>query len=146
MMRPPQSLRGGQFEARNISVHGISWPAVSRQPTFAQWHPHLVTGLADDLLVAHNAAFDRDVLTKASAAVGLHDVPNPWLCTRDLSRRYLNLPGYRRSPRPSGLPAFDHHDALADSRACARVLIAMVHLHPDLLGTLPLRTGAAAPA
>ena len=141
LMRPPINLGGGQFEARNITVHGITYPMVSQQPTFAQWHPHLVAGLADDLLVAHNAAFDAAVLRQASAAVNLPCPPNPWLCTVATSRTELpGLAGYKLPEVTAalGLPAFDHHDALADARVSARVLIALVDRDPSLLPRLPI--------
>ena len=141
LMRPPLSLGGGQFEARNITIHGITYPMVAQQPTFQQWHPHLVAGLADDLLVAHNAAFDSDVLRKASAAVSLDSPGNPWLCTVTTCRSELpGLPGYKLPEVTAalGLPPFDHHDALADARASARVLIALVARDPALLPRLPI--------
>lgn len=140
LMRPPLTLGGGQFEARNITVHGITYPMVAQKPTFAQWHPHLVTGLAHDLLVAHNAAFDSDALRKASAAVNLQNPTNPWLCTVALSRTELpSLPSYKLPQVTAALrlPPFDHHDALADARACARVLIALVARDLSLLPRLP---------
>lgn len=141
LMRPPLTLGGGQFEARNITVHRITYPMVAQKPTFAQWHPHLVTGLADDLLVAHNAAFDSDVLRKASTAVNLPCPANPWLCTVTTCRSEMpGLPGYKLPEVTAALdlPAFDHHDALADARACARVLIALVARDPALLSRLPI--------
>ena len=148
LMRPPLRLGGGQFEARNITVHGINYPMVAQKPTFGQYHPWLVSGLADDLLVAHNAAFDSDVLRKASEAVDLRSPDNPWVCTVALSRAEMKgLPGYKlpQVTEALGLPPFDHHDALADARACARVLIALVARDRSLMNRLPLpRLQAAA--
>lgn len=145
LMKPPLTLGGGQFETRNILVHGITFPMVAKQPTFQQWHPYLLDGLADDLLVAHNASFDRDVLAKASAAVSLPGASNPWLCTRDLAKTALDLPSYRlpEVTEALGLPAFDHHDALADARACARVLIELVARDETLLSQLDVRAAHA---
>ena len=140
LMRPPISRGGGQFEARNITVHGITYPMVAQQPTFQWRHPQLVTGLAQDLLVAHNAAFDSDALRKACAAVDLASPTNPWLCTLELSRsELLGLPAYKLPvvTEALGLPAFDHHEALADARACARVLIALVARDATLMNRLP---------
>jgi DNA polymerase-3 subunit epsilon len=76
-------------------------------------------------LVAHNASFDRNVLRACCDAAGLETPALPFLCTVQVARRTWSL-------RPANLPAvcrfldipLNHHDALSDAEAAARIVIA----------------------
>ena len=107
-------------------VHGITWEMVKDAPGFADAWPRLVPLLdGASALVAHNAPFDRRVLSACCAAGGLR-VPNlPFLCTVQLARRHWGL-------KPNDLPSvcrrlgigLVHHDPGSDAEACARIVIA----------------------
>ena len=120
LIRPPR--RSMLF----THIHGISWADVARQPTFAEAWPEL-RGLLDgaEFLAAHNAAFDRKVLEACCAAAGLPRPPQPFLCTVQLARKTWAI-------RPTRLPdvcarlgiELNHHEALSDAEACARIVLA----------------------
>jgi DNA polymerase-3 subunit epsilon len=81
--------------------------------------------------VAHNAGFDMGVLR---ASAGLINAPLPSLnyaCSLMISRKTYNLESYRLNAvaYAIGHEEFDHHDALADSDACARVIIHAADRH-----------------
>ena len=107
-------------------IHGIKWEHVAREPSFGEVWPDLAPLLAGaDHLVAHNAPFDRNVLRACCAAAGLEMPIQPFICTVQVARRTWNL-------RPANLPSvcrflnipLNHHDALSDAEAAARIVIA----------------------
>ena len=81
--------------------------------------------MGDDVVIAHNAAFDLGALRNARTHAGL-----PWLslnyaCTLVLARAILDLPVYKLPWVADALqvPSFDHHDAGADAKACAHIAV-----------------------
>jgi DNA polymerase-3 subunit epsilon len=87
--------------------------------------------IGEDPLIAHNATFDMGVL-RASALIV--DAPLPALsytCSLAISRKTYNLESYRLNAvaYAIGHEEFSHHDALADSDACARIIIHAADRH-----------------
>lgn len=145
LVRPPVGL--DFFSARNIAVHGITFKAVQYAPTWPEVWNTLAEVAGDDIIVAHNAAFDVSVITGANAACGI-DAPRPLpLCTVKLSRLMLpELPNHKLPTVAShlGVADFDHHDAGDDAMAAAQVAIALaqragVRSTEELLAMLPAR-------
>lgn len=107
-------------------IHGIAWADVAGEPTFADLWPRL-EGILDGarFIAAHNAPFDRSVLTACCAAAGLAMPAAPFVCTVQLARRAWRL-------RKNNLPTvcahlgidLDHHQAASDAEACARIVLA----------------------
>jgi DNA polymerase-3 subunit epsilon len=107
-------------------VHGITWNMVKDAPAFADAWPRLAPLLEGaSVLAAHNAPFDRRVLSACCAAGGLNAPALPFLCTVQIARRTWGM-------RPNDLPSvcrrlgigLRHHDPLSDAEACARIVIA----------------------
>jgi DNA polymerase-3 subunit epsilon len=120
LIRPPRRWM------RFAYIHGIEWEHVADQPPFGDVWPELMPLLAGaDRLVAHNAPFDRNVLRACCEAAKLKMPDLPFVCTVQVARRTWNL-------RPANLPAvcrhlnipLNHHDALSDAEAAARIVIA----------------------
>lgn len=120
LIRPPRQY----FQFTHI--HGITWPDVKHQPTFAELWPNLQTKFAgSDFVAAHNANFDRSVLNACCQIAELDPIPLPFLCTVKLAREVWNI-------RPTKLPnvcdfldiPLQHHQALSDAEACAKIVIA----------------------
>ncbi len=120
LIRPPRQ----QFEFSHI--HGLTWADVKDQPTFSQLWPQLHEQLEGvDFIAAHNASFDRRVLL---ACCQIADVTlPPWVfhCTVKVARQAWSI-------YPTKLPnvcsalniPLDHHNALSDAEACAKIVIA----------------------
>lgn len=118
LIRPPRK------EFVFTYLHGITWNHVRNAPTFEELLPTL-----DDYfegsryIAAHNAGFDRKVLLTCYAEAGRSFSQIDTLCTVKLSRRAWNI-------NPTTLPdvcshfgiKLNHHDALSDADACARIL------------------------
>src|SRR6056297_3406259 len=114
------------FSQSNIRIHGITPQQVEAEPCFGQLWPEIANRLGDDCLVAHNATFDIGVLL-ACLSAHRHAIPElQYTCTRAIARRVW--PHHRRyglKPLASWLGIrFRHHDALEDSIACAKILLA----------------------
>ena len=114
------------FDAHNIAIHGIRPQDVQHEREFGDLWPEIQEALRPACLMAHNASFDMGVLL---ACLGSHGHPAPELqysCTRAIGRRawpHLGRYGLKRLADFLGI-RFRHHDALEDSRTCARIALA----------------------
>lgn len=118
-----------EFAPMNVSIHGIRADDVKGSPTFPDVLARMVE-LAEgcELIVAHNAAFDIQVLTGSAARYGIELAPQPFACTRVFARRWWpGWPSYglshtiRTLDLASSLGDWQHHDPLWDAKACAAI-------------------------
>src|SRR5262245_36585359 len=76
LLRPPRRY------IRFTYIHGITWRDVADQPTFGERWPEILPLLdGAEFLVAHNAPFDRGVLTACCEAARLPLPSQPFRCT-----------------------------------------------------------------
>ncbi len=114
------------FNSRNIDVHGIQPQEVAEEPEFGEIWPTIAPHVQATCLVAHNASFDIGVLRDCVSAHE-HRVPElSFTCTRLIARAaWPGRQGYGLKAIADWLGIqFRHHDALEDSIACARILLA----------------------
>ncbi|MDE0418096.1 MAG: 3'-5' exonuclease [bacterium] len=119
LIRPPR--RSFEF----TYVHGLTWADVRDSPAFGDMWPDLRKFVDDaGFLVAHNAGFDRSVLEACCAAADVAPPELAFHCTVQMARRTWNLPSASLPAvcRHLGIP-LNHHDALSDAEACARIAI-----------------------
>ena len=138
------------FSRMNIGIHGITPNQVEQESEFGDLWDDISRQFGDDCLIAHNAAFDIGVLL---ACLDRHRKPVPDLqysCTRAIARRtWSGRRSYGLKPLSDWLGVrFQHHDALEDSIACAKVLLAAGIQNratslPDLERKLRLSRGTA---
>lgn len=125
LFRPPEGY--DDFSARNVAIHGISPEMVIHRPRFGELWPDIARYLGDRTVVAHNASFDTSVIRHSCEFSG-HPWPE-WTygCTYVMARKALDLVSYRLPIVASFLdvPLENHHDPVADARACAGVLLAL---------------------
>ena len=113
------------FNPFNVKVHGIRPSDVADAPTLAEAIALMLAFIGEDTLVAHNAGFDMGVL-KASADFINVELPKlEYACSLLIARKAYNLDSYRLNEvaYAIGHEDFNHHDALADADACARIII-----------------------
>lgn len=124
--RVRQLLRPPNHEIWFTQIHGLTMADLHDKPSFAQAWPVLREVLGDArFLAAHNAGFDRRVLEACCANAGIDPPNQPWVCTVRQARRTLGI-------RPANLDhvarvmklELNHHDALSDAEACARIVMA----------------------
>lgn len=119
LIRPPRN------DFRFTYIHGLTWEDVQDAGTFAEVWPEIADFIADaPFLVAHNAPFDRKVLNSClEAAAIVADLPE-FICTVQVARHKLQIKPAKLSNVCAVLGIdLNHHEALSDARACAKVLI-----------------------
>ena len=138
LFRPPYP--NNWFHEGNIRVHGIRPEDVADAPDWEEVLPELLLFTNGLPFIAHNASFDMGVLRASAQAVNF-DLPDlNYACSLLMARKTYNLESYRLNAvaYAAGHEEFNHHDALADADACARIVIHMANRHEveDLPGLL----------
>jgi DNA polymerase-3 subunit epsilon len=123
LIKPP----GNAYHWGCVRVHGIK-PADSQSSlTFYDLYPEIQQRLQGQIIVAHNAAFDRSVLRACMESARLNydtlDIHDKWQCTVQIYRK--------KGFKPCGLSAccevlgieLEHHQALSDAKACAELFL-----------------------
>lgn len=123
LMRPPADH--DHFDYHNVRIHGITAADVVGRPRFGDLFPEIGAFIGDDVLAAHNAAFDLGVIRSALEVSGLPGPAYDYVCTVMLSRRCYSLVSNSLpfAAEEAGVPLLRHHDAAEDARACAGILI-----------------------
>jgi len=131
LIRPPRIDMGDLFsppaEAFMFTrIHGIKPVDVAAAPTFGEAWPNLARILdGAHFMAAHNAPFDSGVLGACCAAAKLPKPAHRFVDTVRLARDTWKI-------YPTKLPnvcqhlkiELNHHDALSDALACAKIVIA----------------------
>lgn len=129
LIKPP--LGHDDFLEWNVRIHGIMAVDVVDALLWSEQLHDLQSFAENDTLVAHNAGFDMGVIAAACAA---SYVPTPtfdYLCSLQVARKTYNLESYRLpvAAMAAGFEDFQHHDALADSQACAAIIVHAARRH-----------------
>ncbi len=136
LVQPPDNV----YARRNIEIHGIDPGMTESAPDFARvWREvHYLVG--DRPLVAHNASFDVSMLRGTGQWAGVRLPDNECHCTVKMARRvWRDLPRHTLPVVASSLGiSLNHHDALSDAEACARIALACI----DETGAAGLRDAA----
>ena len=97
-----------------------------------------------DIVIAHNASFDMDVLKQTLTHFGLACPEFDYLCTCHLAKRiWPELPNHQLNTVAAHIGhKFNHHHAQSDAEAAGRVLLAMMnHADVNTPRELLLKTG-----
>ncbi len=119
------------FEPGNIKIHGIKPSDVVSAPSWETALGEMIEFISGDDLMAHNAGFDMGVLLASIQTIDAEIPDLHYGCSLLMARKTYNLESYRLNQvaYAIGHEEFDHHDALADSDACARIVIHMAKRH-----------------
>lgn len=126
----------------NQRVHGITSADLVHAKTFEELWPEILPYLDDQIVVAHNAAFDMGVLR---ASLAYYDLAVPrvdYFCSVSLSRKaWKQLPSHSLDALCEfHAIRFNHHRAGDDARACALITLAAF----ETLGALSVDENLAA--
>lgn len=129
LIKPPYP--NDYFNAGNIKVHGIRPSDVDDAPTWDEVLKIMLAFIGDDILIAHNAMFDMGVLRKSAELIQTPLPDLSYTCSLEISRKTYNLESYRLNAvsYAIGHEEFQHHDALADADACARIIVHAADRH-----------------
>lgn len=114
------------FDRMNISVHGIQMSDVEGAPTFSSFYESIQDRLKDQIIIAHNLAFDGYVLRDSLNRYNIMPVHSKLLCSYQLSKKLIA--GQSSYSLKSvcdyyGIDIINHHHALSDAQACAEIMI-----------------------
>jgi DNA polymerase III subunit epsilon len=119
-----------EFDNYNIDIHGITPNDVSHSPTFKEFYESNKHRLENKLLIAHYLPFDGYALRDNLYRYELEPVNNQLLCTYQLSKKLLQgQSSYTLSSlcHHLGIELQNHHHALDDAKACARIMLHLVN-------------------
>ena len=114
------------FNEFNVALTGITPESVRNAPTFPEIFETIKPILKDAVIVAHNAPFDMSVLSKCLGAYEIFWCDSvEYACTCKMARRVLpDLPSKRLNCLCDHFGIeLDHHNALSDAIAAAKILI-----------------------
>ena len=118
-----------EFNAINVSIHGIDEDQVKDAPTWAEVLPH-VTSRMDGRIVVCHTPFDRLAVTRACDRSGLAVCACTWLDSARVVRRAwpeFSKSGYGLSNVAAHFGIdYQAHDALEDARCAGELLLRAV--------------------
>lgn len=123
LIQPPPGH--DRFFELNTRIHGLRAEDVVGAKTWTQQLGDIAAFAGADVLLAHNAGFDMNVLRRACEATGDDCPPYRYACSLQVSRKVYELESYRLPSvaAEAGFTDFPHHDATADAMACAHIII-----------------------
>lgn len=115
-----------RFDNVNMEIHGITPKMVEYAPEFPQIWEEIKVYFTNAVIVAHNAPFDLNVLSKTLFA---YDLPIPefnYICTLGKARRHIPKEEYGSYKLDVLCDAFQigldsHHNAMFDTIACKEI-------------------------
>jgi len=119
--------KGNYYNYHNSKVHGITAADTVGAPIFRQVYPVLARLLHANVVVAHNESFDRGVLQKSMQEIGEDyadlNLPSRWECTLQIYRKKGFKPANLKACATKMGVDLNHHEALSDARACAKLYL-----------------------
>ncbi|MDH6134346.1 DNA polymerase-3 subunit epsilon [Kitasatospora sp. MAA4] len=129
-----------------VWIHGLTSAMLADAPTFPEIADELGARLAGRVMVAHNALFDWNMISREYARAGLRAPVEQRLCTMVLSRDLgLPLPNGKLASLAEyfGVQQRNAHNALDDARVLAEAFRPSLHLARSGGVPLPLTTCVA---
>ncbi|AIG29988.1 3'-5' exonuclease [Flavobacterium psychrophilum] len=123
LIKPPNN----QYSPFTIAVHGIRPRDTVNAKSFLEVYPEIKKRLQNKTVVAHNESFDRNVLAKSMALYGLDyetlNISNRWECTLKIYKAKGFKPTKLSDCCQEMNIKLNHHEALSDARACAKLYL-----------------------
>ncbi|WP_035651977.1 3'-5' exonuclease [Flavobacterium sp. ASV13] len=121
LIKPPNNI----YNPFTIQVHGIYPRDTVNAKSFVQVYPEIEKRLKNRVVVAHNESFDRNVLIKSMLANGLSyedlNIALKWECTVKIYKAKGIKPTKLSDCCREMNIKLNHHEALSDARACAKL-------------------------
>lgn len=122
------------FTETNINVHGIKPEDVEGAPSFEYVYPYMLQFIDQLPVVAHNAAFDMNVLHQSLKQLNIETPSMTYFCSYQLAKRTIDAYRYglKHLMNHYKLDFHGHHDALNDAKACAMITFRLLKHYDDL--------------
>ena len=123
LIKPPKN----EYSPFTIAVHGIYPRDTINAKSFSQVFPEIQKRLQNRIIVAHNESFDRNVLMKSMLLCGLNydnlNIGDRWQCTVKIYKAKGLKPTKLSDCCREMKIVLNHHEALSDARACAKLYL-----------------------
>ena len=132
LIRPPTNY--DYLWRSNYNIHGISKNSYMRAKTFPQVWKSLQDkfSISSSTIVCHNAGFDMNILLELFLHYKISAPKFYYLDTINIAKLTWDSPNYRLSTLASRLRIpLNHHDALSDSLACAKIAMKSLNYHKE---------------
>lgn len=120
LIKPP----GNKYGWAQTKVHGLSAKDTKNAPTFKEIYPQIKRRIKGHTIVAHNVAFDKSVLKATMEDNGFDynelELEGKWQCTLKKFKKIYSSAKLNECCEKHGIE-LDHHDALSDARAAAKL-------------------------
>ena len=127
-IQPPEN----KYSRKNIAIHHITPDVTKDAPTFDKLWPEIRKYFHCQLIVCHNASFDMSILSKEIYRYDLEWYkPMATVCTYELTGAKLEV-----ACSDYGIEVDNHHNALSDAIACAKLFISYLTSEPNISGTI----------
>jgi DNA polymerase III subunit epsilon len=117
LVQPP----GNEYWSTFTKIHGIDASKTKESPTFDKVWPTIKKHIIGQAVVAHNISFDASCLEQALSYYSLTLPQYERHCTYQLYREKLS------SLCEKFKIDLNHHDALSDANACAKLFLSCKH-------------------
>ena len=120
LIRPPEN----KYDRYCTQAHGIDSAITENSKEFYELWSEVLPYFENEVLVAHNIAFDKDVLSRAMYFYGVEDFREiSYRCTCDI----FNKGSLEDVTNSLGIELNSHHSAVHDARACAEIYLAYLN-------------------
>lgn len=123
LIQPPNN----EYNWHNVQVHGITEMDTFNAPKFGDIYHEIKNRLRGNLVIAHNESFDRSVLKNTMIEFDIDytdiELPEKWECTMKIFKAKGYVPAKLDACCAKHGIQLQHHDALSDARACAKLFM-----------------------
>ncbi|HWL78062.1 exonuclease domain-containing protein [Microbacterium sp.] len=130
---PPLGRR--EFDPNIQRVHGLTPQDIHGAPEWPEIHERIARYVGDLPLVAHNAAFERSVITQTSETHGFYANSFDYRCTLAMARRLIPkasgaVENHKLDTMAAhfGIVQLAHHDAGDDALVGANLALALLRM------------------
>lgn len=116
------------FNKYCVDAHGLTYDDVKNSPTFDVIWKDVDNMIGDSPIVAHNAAFERSCINACGDLFGTK-TNYKYVCTyKNAKKIFTELDSYKLNVicESYNIPLKNHHNALEDAEACAKILIKLL--------------------
>lgn len=128
LVKPEPNWYVRQFSNK---IHGIYPKDICNEPCFNEVWEELSHFIGNLPLVAHNKSFDERCIRATCRTYQIDFPENGFYCTLTTARKKIPKQMCQSYSLPHvcdflGIPFYNHHNALADAEACAKIAISII--------------------
>lgn len=117
-----------QFNYFNVLVNGLTEKQLANKPSFCDYWDEIKPYIENQVIIAHNAAFDVSVLLSVLRYYEIHPPSLKYICTYQAGRKFFqHLLNYKLDTLAAHIGIqFRHHNAAEDAETAAKIMSHMI--------------------